>query len=372
MRAFAFLALASGTLHPIATAQPARDLARVERQRAQASAEATRLQRQAREAQTQIASLNRRLVEAGQRRTAAEQAAAEAEERLAALKLRQEADGAVYTRDRETFESLLITAAFADRQNSRDGVRARMFASAAAPGVTNRISSTRRSLAEARQLETDIALEHSRLADAQREIEVERSEVTTLLAQQRALRTTLTADARAAERRAQDFARQARNLRELTTRVAQTPRAGAPRSTATLPASWIAPVNGAIIRAYGARAGSAPAAQGATLRARAGSQVVAPAPGEIAYAGPFRGYGNVLILNVAGGYAVVLTGMTTLRARAGETVSAGQPIGELAPATASGADISAPELYVEVRRDGQPVDPGRWLAARGITVAQAN
>lgn len=373
MRAFAFLACAAGALHPIAAAQPARDLARVERQRAEASAEAARLQRQAQAAQTQIAALNRRLVDAGQRRAEAERAAANAEERLAALKLRQESDGAIYMRDRETFESLLIAAAFAERGSSKDATRASVFARAAAPSVTTRISTTRRSLADAQRLESDIEREHSRLADARRDIEEERAETASLLAQQRALRTTLAADARAAERRAQQFARQARNLRELTARVAaQTPRPAAPRSASILPASWVAPVNGRIVRAYGARQGAAPAAQGVTLRARAGGQVLAPAAGEIAYAGPFRGYGNVLILNVSGGYAIVLTGMTTLRARAGESVSAGQPLGELAPATASGPDISAPELYVEVRRDGQPVDPGRWLAARGVTVAQAD
>jgi septal ring factor EnvC (AmiA/AmiB activator) len=98
------------------------------------------------------------------------------------------------------------------------------------------------------------------------------------------------------------------------------------------------------------------------LHTRAGAQVVSPAAGEVAFAGAFRSYGNVLILNLDGGYAVVLTGLETIRARVGETVRAGQPVGEM-PA----ADTTAPELYVEVRRDGRPLDPGRWLSARGLT-----
>ena len=99
-------------------------------------------------------------------------------------------------------------------------------------------------------------------------------------------------------------------------------------------------------------------ASGMTIRTRPGAQVLAPAGGEIAYAGPFRGYGNVLILELDSDYAVVLTGSSSLLATAGQRVLAGQPIAEMS------RDASpAPELYVEVRRGGNPVDPGRWLAA---------
>jgi septal ring factor EnvC (AmiA/AmiB activator) len=94
--------------------------------------------------------------------------------------------------------------------------------------------------------------------------------------------------------------------------------------------------------------------------------VVSPAAGEVSYAGVFRSYGQVLILNLDGGYALVLTGLDSIRARVGDTVRAGQPVGEM---TAS--DTPAPELYVEVRRDGQAVDPGRWLNGRGMTAEQS-
>jgi septal ring factor EnvC (AmiA/AmiB activator) len=102
------------------------------------------------------------------------------------------------------------------------------------------------------------------------------------------------------------------------------------------------------------------------VRTRPGAQVVAPASGEVAYAGLFRSYGQVLILNVDGGYAVVLTGLDTINARVGERVRAGQPVGEM-----SANVTAAPELYVEVRRNGQPVDPGRWLTARGLAADQS-
>jgi septal ring factor EnvC (AmiA/AmiB activator) len=124
----------------------------------------------------------------------------------------------------------------------------------------------------------------------------------------------------------------------------------------------VAPAQGQITRRYGARDAGGPAAQGVTVRTNSGAQVVSPAAGEIAYAGSFRSYGNVLILNLDGGYALVLTGLDTINVRVGETVRAGQTVGQMTAAAAS-----APELYVEVRRGDQPVDPGRWLSARGLT-----
>ncbi|PZO54079.1 MAG: hypothetical protein DCF16_05880 [Alphaproteobacteria bacterium] len=133
-----------------------------------------------------------------------------------------------------------------------------------------------------------------------------------------------------------------------------------------MPAAWLAPTSGRIARAYGVREGQGAAAQGVLLATRASAQVVSPAAGEVAYAGVFRSYGQVLILNLDGGYAVVLTGLHTISARVGDRVSAGQPVGEM-----SASATPAPELYVEVRRNGQAVDPGRWLTARGLAADQS-
>jgi septal ring factor EnvC (AmiA/AmiB activator) len=120
-----------------------------------------------------------------------------------------------------------------------------------------------------------------------------------------------------------------------------------------------------VVRSFGAREAGGPASQGVALQTRASAQVSAPAAGRVAYAGQFRSYGQVLILNLDGGYVLVLTGLGDIHARVGDLVSAGQPVGEM-PAS----DTPAPELYVEVRRNGQPVDPGRWLSARGLSAGR--
>jgi septal ring factor EnvC (AmiA/AmiB activator) len=95
-----------------------------------------------------------------------------------------------------------------------------------------------------------------------------------------------------------------------------------------------------------------------TVRTRAGAQVLAPTAGRVAYSGPFRSYGIVLILDLDNDYAIVFTGMNEILVNVGQRVLAGQPIAEMA------ADATpAPELYVEVRRAGSPIDPARWLSA---------
>ncbi|MGE3141749.1 MAG: murein hydrolase activator EnvC [Hyphomonadaceae bacterium] len=366
----ALAACAAGGWQDIALAQPSRagDVARLERQRSQAAAEAQRLQRQARATQVEMRALSARLVEAGRRRAAAEAEAAAAEEQLGLLRRQQEADMAVYARDRETLEDLIIAAAFAEQAKSGPAVRDAVFAGAAAPSLQQRLMEHRRALTDARQLAEAIETQKIALAEAQQAIDAQRRDTEMLISQRRTLYASLNADAASAQRRAERLAGEARSLRDRRRRLAaaeRTARARAPSAAgAALPASWLAPASGRIVTAFGAREGGAPPAQGARLAVRTGAQIVAPASARVAYAGLFRSYGQVLILNLDGGYALVLTGLETVRARAGETVAAGQPVGEM-----SGA-ISAPVLYVEVRRDGRPIDPGRWLAARGVRTAQ--
>jgi septal ring factor EnvC (AmiA/AmiB activator) len=351
-----------------ASAQPARTLTQVERDRTAQATRAERLRAQAVAARDEVATLDRRLVLSSQRRTEAEAAAADAELRLAALRLRMDADGARYQHGRDAFESALIAAAFAERRVEHRATRIGQFARAAAPTLRQDVARSAQSLADARVLDAAIAEEQRTLFAAQAAIDEERAELVTLLARRRAVQRTLIADATAAERRVRQLAAEARTLRELAERVQTATRRTAPSTNGagTIPAAWLAPAAGSITRAYGERVAGGAAAQGATLRTRSGAQVVAPASGEVAYAGAFRSYGQVLILNLDGGYALVLTGLDAVRARVGERVQAGQSVGEM-----PSSDTPAPELYVEVRRDGQPINPARWLTARGVQQAGA-
>ncbi len=129
------------------------------------------------------------------------------------------------------------------------------------------------------------------------------------------------------------------------------------------------PVSGTFVRRFGESDGLGGHMAGDTLQTQSGSIVTAPADGSILYAGPFRSYGQLLIVDVGDGYHVVLAGMATTNVSLGQTVLSGEPIGAMgearvASAVTLGSANSSPELYVEFRKDGKPVDPAPWWADR--------
>jgi len=127
------------------------------------------------------------------------------------------------------------------------------------------------------------------------------------------------------------------------------------------------PVNGVKIRDFGSADGIGGSERGISVATRAGAQVTTPCDGWVVYAGPFRSYGQLLILNAGDGYHVVLAGMDRISVEIGQFVLTGEPVavmgnGMTQVAAASPVGASQPVLYVEFRKDGTPVDPGPWWA----------
>ena len=127
------------------------------------------------------------------------------------------------------------------------------------------------------------------------------------------------------------------------------------------------PVNGAKIREFGAPDGVGGTEKGVSIAARPEGQITTPCDGWVVYAGPFRNYGQLLILNAGGGYHVLLAGMERISVDLGQFVVTGEPVAVMGSGAHLTADkaggTSQPVLYVEFRKDGIPVDPGPWWAA---------
>ncbi|MBZ9966747.1 murein hydrolase activator EnvC family protein [Mesorhizobium sp. BR1-1-2] len=129
------------------------------------------------------------------------------------------------------------------------------------------------------------------------------------------------------------------------------------------------PVIGRIKRRFGAEDGNGAVMLGDMVATQSGAIVTAPADGNVLYAGPFRSYGQLLILNAGDGYHVVLAGMSRISVATGQSVLAGEPVGAMGEARVASTSASkngnaTPELYVEFRKDGKPVDPAPWWADR--------
>lgn len=161
-----------------------------------------------------------------------------------------------------------------------------------------------------------------------------------------------------------------------------TPAIAFPQAKGLLPL----PVAGVTLRSFGAADGVGGTEKGITIATRAGAPVSAPADGWVVYAGPFRSYGQLLIINAGGGYHILMAGMERITVDLGQFVLAGEPVGVMGglsrtvaatvqrgpggsgasaqngsplPATATGQ----PQLYVEFRKDGLSIDPTPWWAA---------
>lgn len=117
------------------------------------------------------------------------------------------------------------------------------------------------------------------------------------------------------------------------------------------------PASGRLSLRYGEETEIEGRSKGIVITTRPQAQVVSPFDGTIAFAGPFRGYGQLLIMEHSEGYHTLLAGMSRLDGRVGQRVLAGEPVGVMSP-------DGDPSLYVELRRDGQPINPLPWLAAR--------
>lgn len=114
------------------------------------------------------------------------------------------------------------------------------------------------------------------------------------------------------------------------------------------------PARGRIIMSYGEQKHKGVSSKGIMIRTRDNAQVVSPFDGTVIFAGPFRGYGNLIIIEHGGGYLTLLAGLNNFDVELGQLLLAGEPVGQMP----TGEDA---KLYVELRKDNQPIDPMAWM-----------
>jgi len=127
------------------------------------------------------------------------------------------------------------------------------------------------------------------------------------------------------------------------------------------------PVAGTLLKDFGQEDEFGGVTEGQSIATRPGSNVTSPADGWVVYSGPFRSFGQLLILNTGDGYHVLLAGLDRIDAELGQFVLTGEPVGVMgatqwASASTFGLGSTQPILYVEFRKDGRAVDPTPWWA----------
>ena len=223
-------------------------------------------------------------------------------------------------------------------------------------------------------LRRNIAREQFERDQAMTSLSAERRALAGLIGERRRLERRWRKASVAAEARAKRLADQAEGIEQLLARIAQAQKGVGlrPDDLETPPdqaASVVVarrarlalaplPVVGKVIKYFGAKV------RGTTIRTRPAAEVVAPRAGRIVFAGPFRGYGRLLIIQHAGGYHILLAGLARLDAGLGDEVLAGEPIGAMG-SQSGGAN----HLYIELRHSGRPINPLPWLAANSNKVS---
>ncbi len=266
-----------------------------------------------------------------------------------------------------------------------DTMRTARLLSAVVPPIETEAAALTREVEALADLRASVAAERAAAAEASQRLAGNRERLRGLTAQRTRLLLDNDAARRATAERSQALARQAEDLRDLLRRLAESKaeeeraasqrtlqarvteglagrlrRLGEPRGQMALP------VRGRIVLAWGQAGEGGQPHRGVSLEARAEAQVVAPFDGQIVFAGPFRGYGRILIIEHGEGYHTLLAGLGRIDVSPGQSVALGEPIattGSADPGGPATSGIAGPVLYVELRRHGQPINPTPWLAA---------
>ncbi|RAZ74739.1 murein hydrolase activator EnvC family protein [Mesorhizobium atlanticum] len=290
-------------------------------------------------------------------------------------------------------------------EDALSSVRSAILLGAVVPELRQQTDRLMADLKEQTRVTASIEAERARLTAAVTDQTAEKKRLTMLLEAKKKLQADTQTAIAAEQRHSQELAAKASSLKDLiasleadkarkaqdqvkagerkstdsdttasTTELAALPVPEANRLTGSAPFSALQgqialPVIGKIKRRFGTDDGNGQAMQGDMVATQSGAIVTAPVDGNVLYAGPFRSYGQLLILNAGDGYHVVLAGMSRISVATGQSVLAGEPIGAMGEArvastSASRNENSTSELYVEFRKDGKPVDPAPWWADR--------
>ncbi|WP_208860026.1 murein hydrolase activator EnvC family protein [Pseudovibrio ascidiaceicola] len=281
-------------------------------------------------------------------------------------------------------------------QDALGAVRSAILLNSIMPEVRIEAEALASDLAELSRLRAKIEAERNRVRSGAIQMAEERHRVELLLEKKKAARQESLAALEAEKARAKELAEKATSLKELlatlerevksSRRAAEAARladierqnriaSGDPFADPSRLKPVVAfsetlgllpdPVSGTLLQDFGVADGFGNVTTGQSIATRPNAQVTSPTDGWVVYAGDFRSYGQMVIVNAGGGYHVLMSGLDDVMVELGQFILAGEPIakmGETRLASANNLNFSLdqPVLYVEFRKDGTAIDPNPW------------
>src|SRR5579883_1893706 len=301
--------------------------------------------------------LNQQLIDTAMRIRSDENQIASAQDRLKPLDAREQALRQSLDQRRGLMAEVLAAlqrigrhpppALMVSPQDALQSLRSAMILGAVLPEMRQEADQLIADLTELTRLRAQIAMERDALT---RELALlgEEHQRLSLLTEQRQKQLADSEQALEQEhQRAAQLARQADNLKDLIAKLEQSPgptghddKPERPDLAALGNPGRLAPaiafaaatgrlplaVNGVRIKGFGAADGLGGTEKGLTVATSPGAQITAPCDGWVVYAGPFRNYGQLLILNAGSGYHVLLAGMERISVDLGQFVVTGEPV----------------------------------------------
>ena len=372
-------------LPAVGQSSPGEDLDRVERQLRQSEREAEKQKQAAAKLAKESAEIKQKLVAAAAEAQAQEEKLSVLETKVADLeRQRDELRNALRRRDAQTARVLAslerlafrpTVALVAQPLSPADSVRSAILMRGALPRIERSAKDLRNQLVMLSTLKGEIASQRESLVAVSTALAAKRIELQELMAQKADRQKAAESKHKAAAARAAKLAERADSLRDLVASLAAKappPPPDAPPTTvidsttagvqtAAVSVSFASrkgklpfPAAGRVVQKFGQRNDVGFSAKGIVLETRPAARVVSPHGGEVAFAGPFRRYGHLLIIEHGDGYHTLLAGMEHIDVGVGHRLLPGEPVGVM---EASGK----PKLYLEVRRNGDPIDPLPWF-----------
>ena len=348
--------------------------------------------------------LNQQLIEIAAKVRGIEASVADTENRLRPLDAREQQMHAALESRRDEIAEVLAAlqragrrappALFVRPEDALQSLRTAILLGAAVPEMRARAKKIAGEIGDLVTVRKNIGEERERLKADRDRLDAEQPRLAALVQERQTREAEAARDMDAERQRAASLAKQADSLQSLIAKMEQDLKSAAEAAAAAelrgtpqkpdpkalknparlSPAIAFAsakkllplPVNGTRIRDFGGSDGNGGQERGISLATKPGAQVTTPCDCWVVYAGPFRSYGQLLILNAGGGYHVLLAGVERISVNIGQFVLTGEPVATMGSqsriASILAAPSSQPVLYIEFRKDGTPIDPGPWWA----------
>ena len=397
--AFVFLAAAAATPAAARQAGPADELSKVEQRLKQRAAEEKELRNEAEEREREVAALRHRMIETANSLQSAEQKIGEIAAEIARLTMEEGALAASLTAQQQNLGDVLAAlqslemskppALLVSPDDANRAARAAMLLADAAPVLGERAATLRADLERLLAVRAEREEERAAYQKTSEEIAERRTILAELLGKKQTELDVASKLARAAQNETAALAARATDIRELgrllrklqreiTPRLK--PRTDRPIAEQTPPARSLSPpdvfaparpfaeargalrppVVGRIVGVFGTIRPEGGRFDGVRFAAADQAIVTSPYEANVAFARLWGPIGNLIVLDVGGGYHIFLMGFSQFLVQEGQKVAAGEPVGLVGGASAG----QEARLDLEIRKDGEPVNPALWLSGK--------